>query len=235
MIRKCCRILLPLFLCFLASCAKSDKPTDYREYSYNFNSGTEGWDSLFSDYPKGEESFYELEFSNTHLPEPLDTSIKAIKISGNNHSDDLLSFITTRISQLIPNAVYEVTFDITLASKVATNSAGIGGSPDLAIGAGGLGYEPVNLLDSANCYRTNFISLLQSHQSNNVMQMIGTIGVQDTTTVYTLINRNNTDNPIKLKTSEYGELWLLIGTDSGFEGITTLYYRSIDVKLRLNY
>ena len=231
MIRNYCCFLLPLLFFCLSSCNKLDKPTDYREYSYNFNFGTQGWDSLFSDYPKGEESFYELEFSFTHLPEPLDTTIKAIKISGNNHSDDLLSFITTRISLLIPNAVYEVTFDITMASNVATNSTGIGGSPDLAIGVGGLGYEPANILDEANFYRTNFISLLQSKESNNVMQMIGTIGVQDTITTYTLINRNNTDNPVRLKTNENGELWLLIGTDSGFEGITSLYFTSIHVKL----
>jgi hypothetical protein len=233
MIRNCCSILLPILLSCLSSCTKSDKPTDYREYSYNFISGTQGWDSLFSDYPKGEESFYQLEFAYSHLPEPLDTTIKAIKISGNNHSDDLLSFITAKIPQLIPNAVYEVTFDITLASNVATNSAGIGGSPDLALGVGGLGYEPANTLDGNNWYRTNFISLLQSRESNNVIQMIGTIGVQDTTTAFTLINRNNTDNPIKLKTNELGELWLMIGTDSGFEGITTLYFKSITI--RLNY
>lgn len=231
MIRKCCVIFFPLLVWWLASCTKSDKPSDYREYSYNFNLGTQGWDSLFSDYPKGEESFYQLEFAYSHLPEPLDTTVKAIKISGNNHSDDLLSFITTKITQLIPDAVYEVTFDITMASNVATNSIGIGGSPDLAIGAGGLGYEPAKALDASNWYRTNFISLLQSHESNNVMQMLGTIGVQDTTTVYTLINRNNSDNPLKLKTNEYGELWLLIGTDSGFEGITTLYFKSITIKL----
>lgn len=232
MTRKNFSILLPLVLLSLASCTKTDKPTDYREFTYNFNSGTQGWTGFFSDYPKGEESFYELEFNYSHLPEPLDTSIKAIKISGNNHSDDLLSFMTTRITQLIPNAVYEVSFDITLGSNTATNSVGIGGSPDLALGVGGLDYEPANLLDEDGWYRPNFISLLQSRESNNVMQMIGTIGVQDTTTTYTLINRNNTDNPILLNTSEYGELWLMIGTDSGYEGITTLYYKSVIIKLR---
>jgi hypothetical protein len=74
-------------------------------------------------------------------------------------------------------------------------------------------------------------SLLQSRESNSVMQMIGTIGVQDNTTAYTLINRNNIDKPIKLKTNDLGELWLMIGTDSGFEGITALYFSSIIIKL----
>jgi hypothetical protein len=31
--------------------------------------------------------------------------------------------------------------------------------------------------------------------------------------------------------SDTGELWLLVGTDSGFEGKTTLYYQRISVTL----
>jgi len=232
MIKKHCIILLPALLLLFTSCTKADPAKDYREYTYDFNLGTQGWVSLFSDYPKGEESFYELEFTHTHLPAPLDTMVNAIKISGNNHSDDLLSFMVTRMTQLIPNAIYEVTFDITLASNVATNSIGIGGSPDLALGVGGIDYQPGNETDGANWYRTNFESRLQSKESNNIMQMIGTIGVQDTTTMYTLINRNNNGNPIHLKTNDYGELWLLVGIDSGFEGLTSLYYRSILIKLK---
>ena len=33
-------------------------------------------------------------------------------------------------------------------------------------------------------------------------------------------------------TSDDGTLWLVVGTDSGFEGITTLYYDRISVTLR---
>jgi hypothetical protein len=58
MIRNYCSILLPILLFSLSSFTKQDKPTDYKEYSYNFVSGIQGWDSLFSDYPKGEESLY---------------------------------------------------------------------------------------------------------------------------------------------------------------------------------
>jgi hypothetical protein len=31
--------------------------------------------------------------------------------------------------------------------------------------------------------------------------------------------------------SDQGELWLLVGTDSGFEGRTTLYYQSVSAML----
>jgi hypothetical protein len=34
-----------------------------------------------------------------------------------------------------------------------------------------------------------------------------------------------------VKSSASGDLWLLVGTDSGFEGQTALYYQRIEVRL----
>jgi hypothetical protein len=36
---------------------------------------------------------------------------------------------------------------------------------------------------------------------------------------------------LSVKSSASGDLWLLVGTDSGFEGQTELYYQRIDVHL----
>ena len=59
---------------------------------------------------------------------------------------------------------------------------------------------------------------------------IGHIGVGATTTQFTVINRNNNSaNPFEITTDDLGEIWLVVGTDSGFEGLTTLYYTQIDV------
>jgi hypothetical protein len=38
-------------------------------------------------------------------------------------------------------------------------------------------------------------------------------------------------NEVPVKGSASGELWLLVGTDSGFEGVTALYYQQIVVEL----
>jgi hypothetical protein len=158
--------------------------------------------------------------------------VRAIKISGNNHSDDLLSLIVRKFENLKPNTIYSVTFDIELASNVTSNSPGIGGSPDLELGVGGLAGLPKSNIDNADYYRPNFVSLLQSRQSNETLKSAGRLGVSPTyPTPFTLVNRNNLSDPISLKTNANGELWLMIGTDSGFEGITTLYYKSIKVKM----
>ncbi|NOT93872.1 hypothetical protein [Ferruginibacter sp.] len=215
----------------LVSCKKNNEK-ETKEFHFDFAQGVEGWQSFFSDYPVGSENSYQLEFSHSFLPAPLNGTIRAVKISGNNHSDDLLSFIVRKFENLKPNTDYSVNFNIEFASNATSNGVGIGGSPDLEIGVGGLSYIPQNNI-SQGYYRPNFISRLQSHESNDVLKSAGRIGVSTNfPTPFMLVNRNNFSNPVLLKTNNNGELWLMIGTDSGFEGTTSLYYKSIGITLK---
>jgi hypothetical protein len=220
-------------LMITVACKENGEPEFFREITYGFNDNMQGWTVMFSDYPVGEEEFYELESGFVRLPLPLDTTLNSVMISGNNHSDDLFSFMYVPLSGLAPNTTYETTFIVHLASNVATNSVGIGGSPDLAFGMGALDTVPVNKIDESNYYRPDFEVRLQSGQSNDIMQAVGTIGVTDTTTVYTAISRNNFYDPMSLTSNGDGMLYLLVGWDSGFEGITTLFIKTVIIRLEL--
>lgn len=227
--RKICFICFIFILIVMVGCTKKD---NVLEFNYTFTEGTENWQSLFSDYPVGEENFYELEFTDAFLPLPLDQSTKSLKISGNNHSDDLFSAIFHKFENLQINKAYSITFNIDFASNTPIGAVGVGGDPNLFIGAGGISYLPKNNIDELNIYRTNFISKIQSGQSNEVFQIIGNIGVSTTIpTPYTIINRNNIGKPIIIKSNSEGQIWLMIATDSGFEATTRLYYKSINIKL----
>lgn len=62
------------------------------------------------------------------------------------------------------------------------------------------------------------------------MQVVGTIGIAAGTTQYTEVYRNNNSaNAFRITTNNNGEAWVIIGTDSGYKGTTTLYYTSVDV------
>ncbi len=225
-------LLIIMITIILAGCSNDDDTSSNEslEYKFSFNSNTEGWQSFFSDYPPGEEQFYELKFDHTNLPDPLDKSKKALQISGNNHSDDLFSAVYRKFEGLEPNKEYAVTFDADLASNAPTNAVGVGGSPDLSLGAGGISYPPENTIIKEH-YRANFESRLQSGEPNEVFKVIGTIGVSDEIpTPFMMIKRNNLKDPIRIKSNSKGEIWLMITTDSGFEATTTLYYTSIKVR-----
>ena len=211
-------------------CDKKHNP-DAVKLEFNFNNDTEGWAGDFADYPIGEEQFYELEFQISALPSPLDQTDSAIKHSGNNHSDDLFMFITKKITELKPDQIYNVEFDIEIGTNAAENSAGIGGSPahSVYIKAGASQIEPVKLIDESDYYRLN-IDKGQQSQGGNDMTVIGDFsnGLDEFEYALKLINNKE---KIKARSNQNGELWLIIGTDSGFEGTTTIYYNNINVTL----
>jgi hypothetical protein len=224
-------LLLFLIIALLGSSCEADHGESYKVY-FSFFYDAEGWLGDFTDYPAGEEEFYELSAGWTHLPLPLDTVKGSFRISGNNHSDDLFMYIMHKVDGLWDSTEYQVTFDIELASNAPTNAAGIGGAPGEAVTlkVGAVQDYPSRMLADNDFYVIN-IDKGNQDSSGEDMMAIGHIGVSDTTTVYTLIRRNNFSDPIDVTTNEKGEFWVIIGTDSGFEGITTLYYNKITLTI----
>jgi hypothetical protein len=197
------------------------------EFEFDFSTGYDGWSGDFADYPVTDSLFYELAFNRTTLPSPLNTNKHALMLRGANHSDDLFMFIKRKISGLSPNKTYKLTIDIELASEAPTNAGGIGGAPgeSVYLKAGASLAEPKKT-ESSGFYHININKSNQAMPGHD-MDTIGHIGVSDTTTAFTLITRNNSVHPFIISTNNEGTVWVCIGTDSGFEGTTTLYYNRI--------
>jgi len=193
----------------------------------DFSTGNDGWIGDFADYPVSDSLFYELQIYRAKLPSPLDTNQYSLMISGNNHSDDLFMFIKRKITGLSPNSTYQIFISADVASKYPTNAIGVGGAPGegVKVKAGASLFEPVKVV-ADSYYRMNIDKDNQGNPGAD-MDTIGHIGVTDTTTVYTIINRNNSGHMFSIKTDSKGEVWISIGTDSGFEATTTLYYKKI--------
>ncbi len=227
-----------LFYCILISflgisCNKTeDASLPDLSMNFTFEDGFQGWIAGMSDFPSHWDPAG-LEFSSEHasLPAEMDHEGKAIKLSGRNISDDMFMFLKREISGLKANHTYSVLFDIQIASQYPTESFGIGGSPgnSVYLKAGGSKIEPM-VIDEDGMFLINIDKGDQSQEGND-MKVLGTIGIPGEEFIYTLINRTNSDKPIQITTDEAGKLWVIIGTDSGFEGITTLYYNNINITL----
>ena len=226
-------ILFLIILITAAGCAMDDTSLGFliSSESSDFSIGQQNWVGDFTDYPIGpdDSAFYELRFEYTDRPSNLGTPQKAIMLSGNNHSDDLFMFIKKRVGGLRPNTDYTVVFEVELASNALKNQVGVGGAPgeSVYLKAGASNIEPRKIVDG-NYYRLNIDKGDQANGGNDMM-VIGNIAVD--TQEYNLLTRNNTNQyaPFMARTNSAGELWLIVGTDSGFEGITTLYYTKINV------
>jgi len=198
---------------------------------FNFLKYSEDWIGDFAEYPKGEETQYELKFNHAYLPTPLDTTIGALRQTGNNHSDDLFMFIKRKVTNLTPDRMYIITFIIEFASNVADDQVGVGGSPgeDVTIKAGITQVEPLKKLDSSEFYRMNIDKGNQSGGGKDMIVM-GDFSNDTNLNIYTLKTIRN-KNPFNVEANSKGELWLIVGTDSGFESTTTIYYDRITVEL----
>lgn len=228
------RLILMLALMPLCACNNDDDQNRDNEqviHSFDFSTSSEGWDGDFADYPAGEEEMYELEFGHSFLPTPLDNSLGALRLSGRNYSDDLFMYVSREITGLIPNREYLINFEVEFASDVPDGSFGIGGSPgeSVYIKAGAAPQLPEKIVDELGWYRLNIDKGNQAEGGRDMITL-GNFANGTDEHEYSL-KTLTTSTPFRATTNNQGSLWILLGTDSGFEGKTTIYINRIVVMM----
>ena len=233
------RLIIALSLSVLlvtTACEKDESTDGTLIITETFESGANGWEALFGSYPEGQEEFYELDSGIKNLPEPLDETKKAFMLSGNNHSDALRMFFVKQISGFTPGATYQLALDLKLASKYPEQSAGIGGSPGGAVHvvayASALGYEKkyTQGTEEPVYFDIEVKKDIIDDKAQSEAEL-GTVGIDGEEFVYKLIDRK-TSKPMLCKADDAGKIWVIIGTWSGFEGITTLYYDQVKLEFQ---
>jgi hypothetical protein len=199
---------------------------------YDFNDGDFGWVGGFSDYPVADSAAYELNFALSPLPANLGTG-NALMLSGNNRSDDLFMYIKKKITGLKPLTEYRIGFEIKFATNAAKDAIGIGGSPGQSVymKAGATSKEPDKVIQNGYCVMN--IDKGNQISGGKDMIFIGNIESSSPSAAYTVEDRNNSVS-FTATAGPDGELWIIAGTESGFEGTTTLYYTEIGVVFSLN-
>lgn len=202
-------------------------------FSFDFSAMEHGWMGSFADYPVGEDEFYELLADHRPLP-PEVAPNSALFITGNNHSDDLFMYFAKQVGGLEPLTSYTVVFDVVFASNVTEGSIGVGGSPSESvwIKAGATPDKPDRFADDLNWYRMTTDKGQQS-QSGSEAITLSTFGKpEDGTADYVLLAATNEGRvEFKTTTDSSGSLWFILGTDSGFEATTSIYYTSFQATL----
>jgi hypothetical protein len=192
-----------------------------------------GWGGGFADLPVDyEQDSYQLDFG--YIDSPLGG--KALMISSMNRSDDIFMYIKKQITAadgLSPNTTYLVTIEVVFATSAPAGAMGVGGAPGEAVyvKVGASSIEPVPV-DKVGFYELSVDKGQQSTGGYDAV-VVGNVAkvVNDDFETYELKTLNNQDNPIEVTTDAGGNMWIFAGTDSGFEGLTTLYYTAVNVTL----
>lgn len=220
---------------FLVSCSAQYKASYQKIYTFEEEAGD--WEAGFADLPaEYDTSFFALGHGWGDLPSGLKG--RAIYISGNNHSDDLFMYFQLQLMGLRPNATYQMQFEIELASNTPEGLMGIGGSPgeSVYIKAGAAGHEPELITDEIGWLRLNIDKGNQESEGENMI-ILGTLANPnldpETTTgdTFALMTLGSVDKDFFVTSDKNGNIWLLVGCDSGFEGPTTVFFNLITITL----
>jgi hypothetical protein len=219
-----------------AACHSPTSPGSVVTSSFDFAAGPQGWVSGFADYPAGQEAFYELVADYRPLPPSLAADRSALYISGDNHSDDLFMFYKRRVAGLDAAARYEVRLEVEIATDVPTGCGGVGGSPgeSVYVKAGAGQFEPTTASDALGHLRlVDFDKGNQAVGGSNALVLGNVANSQPCEVSSEGIVRRwelktlRTPAALAIRADDHGAVWLLVGTDSGFEATTSLYYTRV--------
>lgn len=220
----------------IAACDDTTGPDDGAvAFTWDFAAATHGWAANFADYPVGEDDFYELESGHAALPAPLDPTRKGLLVAGNNHSDDLLMYITRRVDGLEPATRYRVRYEVQVATNAPKGCAGVGSPPGEAVyvKSGAAGVAPERVADDANHWRLSVDIGNQGADGSHGITIgdVANTNTDCTAPVYELKTLSSAPRVLEVVANAAGEAWLIVGIDSGFEATTRLWYTRIEARL----
>lgn len=233
-------LCLPLTALTLAACNSGDSYEApmldiSKPILIDFDNAQYGFTPLFSDYPvstteDNNEEFYELAAKYQEI-EGTDTMAWMLK--GNNHSDDLFMGIKSYIYGMKANSSYKVTLSTTFTSSIPSNCFGIGGAPgeSVYVKLAASTEQPKNeIIDGM--HRLN-IDIGNQSQSGINGQSVGNVanGIDCMEDEQLKEIERSTETQIDVQTDSLGGFWMMVGTDSGFEGLTYYYINSLTVKI----
>jgi hypothetical protein len=199
--------------------------------SFDFRSGAIGWQPDFVGYTQFNQDIYELLAEIRPLPLELGVNGTGFYMQAHNRCDCLVMFLKRQLGAndgVVAGQRYRASFTVSLASNAQSGCVGAGGAPgeSVRVLVGASQIEPVTFVGPYDTRRLNVESTVAS-QAGNIAN-----GRPCDLSSSPFISIERTQQHTREVTADSaGNLWLFVGTGSGFEGFTTLYYQRIDVVL----
>jgi hypothetical protein len=201
-------------------------PRPVVERTFDFAQGGGGWLAGYADY------------NPSTAPTDVISDIRALPApfsgfgyynAGTNLSDDLFLYVKTKIGGLGAGTRYRLSATVEFLTDVPSGCVGAGGAPgeSVWISVATSTSEPQTQFNGLD-YRVNIERGNQS-QGGRDAAVIGNI----TSTVQDCGPRRwetkslsvPTPSPLTVQADDRGDVWFLVGMDSGFEGFSRIYYQ----------
>ena len=209
-----------------------DDDNDFEEFNFAFTGGSRGWTGGISDYLRKDQDNLERKDEIRNLDSALGSGT-GYYLSSKNLSDDVFQFIKRRLTGLEKNKNYKVRFEVTFGSNTPSGSLAVGGLPgdEVFLKVGGSTAEPKTFTDKRGRVRFSLDKGATNKGGRN-MTLVSTTANGNTagTAGYKSVTRTAYHN-VPIRTDANGNMWLVVGFDSMFNGTTALYVQSVNIRL----
>ena len=192
---------------------------------FSFANDANGFQAGFADYAPGQEGAVAFSAGFERLPAPLGT-LSGYAVSGANPSNDVFLYVWKLVTGLAPTTQYAVT----VSMRFATNAPpGCPGSPgeNVTIKAGAATIAPANVTQAGRV-TVNFDKGNQAQGGANaaVLGSFAQVTAAGTCAAPLYAEKTLTTGATAptVTSDASGQLWLVIGADSGFSGTTKIYF-----------
>lgn len=192
----------------------------------DFTKGIEGWTAGVADYLDGNEPT-EAASGWSKVPPPVHGM--GYYIVSHNNSDDVFTFTKHQVGGFVPGAKYTLTFELSYATSAATGCVGVGGARGDSIymvGAAAMDEPKVVKygIEEQHRYRLNIDHGDQavSGEQGKILGLLGIEGLDCNGNDFATATRTSKE-PVTVQADKDGKFWIVLGTDSAFEGTNAIY------------
>lgn len=211
---------------------QTDTPKDntVKNLAYNFENGDNGFEAIFADYGDDGNNYETYEMKHEHKSLPVG-STKGLYLSAYNRSDDLFMGYVKKITGLEKNKNMKFDISFKIATNAEDDSFGAGGSPatSVYVKAGVVNQKPKVEKDSANIFRFSNIDVGRQSNGGKDAKVIGNLAKPEKSPSGFVLKPMNAS--VNATSNNMGEVWLLVGTDSGYEGLSEYYIDDVMIKI----
>lgn len=232
-------IVLYLLLLVLGGC-NQDMGESGAELSsaFDFEGGSQGWEGGTSDFPADFlNSGADFSFSASKVPNSIISESSGLKINADNPHGDLFYFFKRKVDGLNPLTTYQLDFEFLMYTQVVTELSALS-SKEIYLKIGAVNHVPmlesITSSDSIEYMVLNVDKGDSNSDSGEDLVNIGSIR-EFTGNIPEVISGNTFGHQIQVAANDNGEIWLVVGVDSGLKGqltfgidAITVFYTKVD-------
>lgn len=225
-------VLLIIYILVVSACRNEIQSINE---TYNFSAENLGWTFEAVEYPSNVDKEEWQINSVVGAEDFTGNNTNAFWLYGNNQSDDIFLYLYKDIEGLKKDTTYNATIKVDAVTPYGKESMGIGGSPaaSVYVKAGIVTVEPKP--EKRDYQGSNYYLLPddidKGQQSNGGedLKLLGSLADQQEgeNGLYDLQYKLDT----KFTTGDEAEAWVVIGIDSGFEGLNIIGIQSVELDI----